>query len=115
MDYIHHYCLQTALCIDLVVPPVRADESDIDDAVRIIDLHHDAILVADDSTPNPALQKPVRHQLLLPKRVLRKPIFSQKGPRQTNEGRSPKASRSPRVRRGGLRIGRICMVALIKI
>jgi len=29
--------------------------------------------------------------------------------------RSPKASRSPRVRRDGLRIGRICMVALIKI
>ena len=36
------------LCIDLVVLPVRADEPDIDDAIRIIDPHHDAILVAGD-------------------------------------------------------------------
>ena len=34
--------------IDLVVLSVRADEPDIDDAIRIIDPHHDAILVAGD-------------------------------------------------------------------
>jgi hypothetical protein len=36
------------LCIDPVVLPVRSDEPDIDDAIRIIDPHHDAILVAGD-------------------------------------------------------------------
>jgi hypothetical protein len=36
------------LCIDLVILPVRADEPDIDDAIRIIDPHHDTILVARD-------------------------------------------------------------------
>jgi hypothetical protein len=36
------------LRIDLVVLSVRADEPDIDDAIRIIDPHHDAILVAGD-------------------------------------------------------------------
>ena len=36
------------MCIDLVVLPVRADEPDIDDAIRIIDPHHDAILVVGD-------------------------------------------------------------------
>jgi hypothetical protein len=34
------------LCIDTVVLPVRSDEPDIDDAIRIIDPHHDSILVA---------------------------------------------------------------------
>src|SRR5450759_759110 len=32
--------------LDPVVLPVRADEPDIDDAIGIIDPHHDAILVA---------------------------------------------------------------------
>jgi hypothetical protein len=32
------------LHIDPVVLPVRADEPDIDDAIRIIDPHHDAIV-----------------------------------------------------------------------
>jgi hypothetical protein len=36
------------LCIDLVVLPVRADEPDIDDAIRIIDPYRDAIVVARD-------------------------------------------------------------------
>src|SRR6266550_2719957 len=36
------------LCIDPVVLPVRADEPDIDDAMRIVDPYHDAILVAGD-------------------------------------------------------------------
>ena len=36
------------MCIDPIVLPVRSDEPDIDDAIRIIDPHHDAILVAGD-------------------------------------------------------------------
>ena len=36
------------MCIDPVVLPVRADEPNIDDAIRIIDPHHNAILVAGD-------------------------------------------------------------------
>src|SRR6266478_2321163 len=40
--------LSNGLCIDPVVLPVRADEPDIDDAIRIVDPYHDAILVAGD-------------------------------------------------------------------
>src|SRR6266481_8837607 len=44
-----HDCYPSnGLRIDPVVLPMRADEPDIDDAIRIIDPHHDAILVAGD-------------------------------------------------------------------
>jgi hypothetical protein len=46
------------LCIDLVVLPVRADEPDIDDAIRIIDPHHDAILVAGDVEHRATVSEP---------------------------------------------------------
>jgi hypothetical protein len=36
------------LCSDLVVLPVRSDEPDINNAVRIVNPHDDAILVAGD-------------------------------------------------------------------
>src|ERR1017187_10412025 len=40
--------LSNGLRIDPIVLPVRAYEPDIDDAIRIIDPHHNAILVAGD-------------------------------------------------------------------
>ena len=35
-----------ALCVDSVVLPMGADKPDVDDAIRIVDPDHDAILVA---------------------------------------------------------------------
>jgi hypothetical protein len=40
--------ISNALCIDGVVLPMAADEPDIDDAIRIVDPDHEAILVAGD-------------------------------------------------------------------
>jgi hypothetical protein len=54
------------LCIDLVIPPVRADEPDIDDAIRIIDPHRDAILVAGDVKDRATIGKAVLSPALPP-------------------------------------------------
>src|SRR3984893_15470961 len=37
-----------ALCVDSVVLPMSTNEADVDDAIRIVDPDHDAILVAGD-------------------------------------------------------------------
>src|SRR5664280_2014403 len=40
--------LSNGLRVDPIVLPVRADEPDVDDTIRIIDPHHDPVLVAGD-------------------------------------------------------------------